>query len=84
MPDQVSRAEPTSRGRAGRVACHARSALLGTSPKAAKGDLERFTGEVLLERLGEAGVNLLRVTFRAGARRATNVAKAGDLDLRSN
>jgi quercetin dioxygenase-like cupin family protein len=42
------------------------------SPKPAPDDDQRFTGEVVMEPIGEAGVKLLRVSFRAGARTAVH------------
>jgi quercetin dioxygenase-like cupin family protein len=40
--------------------------------KDAPDDAQRFTGEVVVQRLGEVGVKLLRVSFRAGARTAVH------------
>jgi quercetin dioxygenase-like cupin family protein len=44
--------------------------IVKASPKLAPDDDQRFTGEVVVERIGEAGVKLLRVLFRDGARTA--------------
>jgi len=46
--------------------------IVRPTPRAAPVDSQRFTGDVVVQHLGEAGVRLLRVSFRAGARTAVH------------